>query len=87
MRMDISKHELYTQEELCEKLKITRQTFHKYKKKGLVPPHIEVLGRERYPVTIVNEWLKQNNPLLDMAGPVDESLINVAQIESVFKEE
>lgn len=86
MRMDIRSEELFTKEELCRKLKITRQTLYRYQKKGLAPQCIMVLGQERFSSKEINRWLKQNNPAVMTDDDIDPSLIAAALAGEVSKE-
>lgn len=49
--------ELLTQNELCERLKITSVTAYRYRKQGM--PHLGSGKGVRYKMSEVQEWLKK----------------------------
>ncbi len=61
---DIKRDEMLTMDEVCQRLKIHRNTLVGWLKKGSFPEPIDVSGQKRWPTSMINARIYEDNPHL-----------------------
>ncbi|MBO9497788.1 helix-turn-helix domain-containing protein, partial [Thalassotalea sp. G20_0] len=61
---DIKRDEMLTMDEVCHRLKIHRNTLRGWLKKGSFPAPIDVSGQQRWPTSMINARIYEDNPHL-----------------------
>lgn len=61
---DIARDEMLTMDEVCNRLKIHRNTLTGWIKKGLFPKPINVSGQQRWSSSLINARIYEDNPQL-----------------------
>lgn len=61
---DIKRDEMLTMDEVCARLKITRVTLSAWMKAGKFPEALTIAGTKRWPTSLINSRIYEDNPQL-----------------------
>lgn len=61
---DIQRDEMLTREEVCNRLKIHSNTLKGWIKKGKFPEPLDINGTQRWPTSLINARIYEDNPQL-----------------------
>lgn len=61
---DIKRDEMLTMDEVCARLKITRATLSAWLKSGKFPKALTIAGKKRWPTSLINARIYEDNPHL-----------------------
>ena len=59
--VDIRLDEFLTRDDVCDRLKITRETLRKRIRSGEFPEAVTVAGQERWPTSLINQHIYKTN--------------------------
>ncbi|WP_145912582.1 helix-turn-helix transcriptional regulator [Endozoicomonas montiporae] len=59
--VDIRIDEFLTRDEVCDRLKVTRETLRKRIRSGEFPEAVKVAGQERWPTSLINQHIYKTN--------------------------
>ena len=61
---DIKRDEILTTDEVCERLKIHRNTLNGWIRKGTFPEPLNIAGQQRWTTSLINARIYEDNPQL-----------------------
>lgn len=61
---DIKTDEMLTKDEVCQRLKVTRNTLTNWVKRGDFPEALSIGGQQRWPCSLINARIMEDNPKL-----------------------